>query len=324
MAGGLIHDYLGRDLAAARNPKYYTDRERLILSALKLNKNAKLVPIGSFTFPIQKYPSDIDVNAFVTIASARTFVKDLQKLVKRLTSREAAARGIFFSDFKAGDAGGGEGIHWTAPEILAGKNVHGRLLDAVQQKSIVKLDIIAISDRAVEASAFFLLMYPDGKFVNIPEDFYATYADNLRADARAYWKDKPFKSIKRMWSLGRLSGSKKLLLALAPAIDSNLSVLGQVASDSETLALLMLAVEQKRIQWTKSLAARVRACVDGFLRRMSNVADINIGADVMDLALSMRGAPSATGFAKLSEVVAALLKKETHEWAKSAGISPSV
>lgn len=276
--GGLIHEFSSEQLLKQRNPEFYTTAEKEIIRLLtvKRSKNAMVVPVGSFTFSIQKYPSDIDINESVIIRSVDGFVTDLKNMIRRIKKKKA--KDIYFSDFKAGKTESGEGIHWTEKEILKGKTDQSNggidLVEALSQESVVKIDIIAVdSQRIIEASAFFVLYLGSiDNPVNVPINFFDVYVDGLKRDIEKYKEIKPFKAVKRLWSLMRLEKNTDVLRKLAPLIDSNVSLMSQISADLETIHLI---VEKHGEDLNNQrLKAKFETIIDGFIKRLSTVDDI--------------------------------------------------
>lgn len=290
--GGLIHNYTDEVVYKERDQKYYTDREKEIINMLRINndRTTKVDPVGSFTFALQKYPSDIDIKETVVVTKISSFVKDLKKMVHKIISPESAKKGFYYSDFKAGKDKDGNGLHWTADEVLSGrKEVKGTLVpieDAIMTNdSIVKIDFISLdSIRVIEASAFFFLytnvVGPDGKLIsiNLPSDFIGLYAKILMGDIAKYVDKNPFKASKRLWNLGRLIGDTTILKKLAPLIESNVSVLGQINADIETIVLLISKYKNEDEGSIYYLGLKRNTFIDvlnSFEKRLSNISDMN-------------------------------------------------
>lgn len=290
--GGLIHEYTDSALYQQRDPKYYTDQEKEILKLLKINKSTNTIidPIGSFTFSIQKYPSDIDVNEVVVISPTNNgslkvegitkFIDDLRKLVGKVKAKSKKGLGIYFSDFKAGKDESGDGIHWNEKDIEKGNTVINDkkyyLSEALLQKSIIKLDIILITnDRILEVSSFFMLYNKDGSFINLDENFFETYSQNLKNDINKFHDIKPFKAVKRLWNLSRLNKDTEILSKLAPLIDSNISLLSQIGADLETLLILLNTKNGELDESIISQKKKIVNTLNSFLKKISNIVDIN-------------------------------------------------
>ena len=320
MSGGLIHQYKRSKLEGARDPQFYTDAEKAIIELLRVNADAKVQPVGSLTFPIQRFPGDIDLKQDVVVRDPKAFARELQNLVKRLTSIARSEAGIFFSDFKAGIAKDGSGAHWTAKQVMQGRRGNLPLYKAITQKSVVKLDVLILhGDRVIEASSFFVLMRPDGSYINIPENFFEIYHEILKEDIREFWRVKPFKALKRLWNLSRLTRDTKTLEILAPAIDSSLSVLSQVVADLESVILL---IANPFVQWGKTTAPRIRRIIDSFLRRLSTIADIDVPLPLMESIKALKTDLSLGMLEFAKNQVAELLKVETEEFIRSVGLTP--
>ncbi len=310
--GGLVHNFSDGQLLEQRNPKYYTDLEKRIIDLFTIGDNAIVVPIGSFTFAIQKYPSDIDINETITIHGTKDiprFIQDLQRLIKKIQDLEnleakGVNRGImplqvFFSDFKAGSyisADGEEkGIKWTADEILEGYNKeHNISLEHAiyypNKNSVIKLDVIVLAeDRIIEASTFFVLEfeheYKGRKYANLPNNFFMAYINTLKKEILKYSSGasngrhevKLLKSIKRLWSLARLERNFQILRLLKDIIDSNVSLLGQINADIETIELLL-----EKYEMTPDIKESLIQILNAFLKKLSTIADIELPREIFE------------------------------------------
>lgn len=282
MSGGLIHKITNDDLIANRNPKLYSDDERKYIDLISV-RDSIVDPIGSFTYKIQKYPSDIDINQTIKIKNGN--FKTIVNQLKRIAVNIMKAKNVYFSDFKAGvDVRYPEDrdkyiLRWTIPEILLGKKVLPgnkiiTLEEVLQMKSVLKLDIIVFTDgRFIETSTFFILekLNDNGttEFINIPANFFEMFTEELKREVLKYTKPetlKFFKAVKRMWSLARVTKDIKMLKKLEPLINSNLSLVSQINADLETLELLLDKTNdipiEKIIQTINSIGKRLSTIID--------------------------------------------------------------
>ena len=65
------------------------------------------------------------------------------------------------------------------------------------------------------------------------------FVTHAAADGLEFFKEKPFKSIKRIWSIARVLQDTKTLTTLKHLILSDVSLLSQINSDCETMILLI-------------------------------------------------------------------------------------
>lgn len=344
---GLIGNVSDENLMALRDPKLYTDDENKFINLLSLKHDAIAQPIGSFTHKIQKYASDIDINEVVTIKNNNfnVFISDLQDNIRKILK----AKNVYFSDFKAGlDVRYPNDkekfvLRWSPQEILNGyKVLEGgvkiSLIDAVKMVSILKMDLIVFTNnRFIEESAFYILesVTPEGKkFINVPADYYEIFKEALKKDIKKYSTNgenfKIFKAVKRMWSLARLTKDTNMLRALKPLIDSNLSLLGQINADLETLELLVDKIS------TYSLNIPNNQMIDSIEligKKLSNVADINLDYKIINNLikeltnfLKKKNIKSFEPFKKTLELfhdyLLSVINKEALEYMKYSGLIP--
>ncbi len=283
---GLIHEIPVSKLKSVK-PKSATPKE--ISNIVKLitihDPNlSEINRLGSSTFSIQKYFSDVDINDTITIEGTSEqvteyFLKEIRALLYDIYRNS----NVYFSDFKAGVDNKGESVHWTLDQLLSSTNDE-KLIEAFQQESVIKVDIIApYGDRFIEASTFFILANVNEKgkkkYLNIPDDFFVKFTQALKKEVIKYANEKPFKAVKRLWSLGRVNNDLKLLKKLAPMIDSNLSLLSQINADLETLILMLEKIEQLP---TQEMAIEV----DQFKERLATIADIELPLDDLDMSFN--------------------------------------
>jgi hypothetical protein len=288
VSGGLINTFTDEQLFMNRNPKYYTDREKETLDLVTVKSDdTDIEPVGSFTFSIQKYPSDIDVNEFISVTTIEDFLKNFRDTISKIAL--SYRKGYYFSDFKCGKIED-EALHWSMEEIFRGykkvtighKTKSINIIDALKQESIVKLDIISVDyNRIMEASAFFVI-YVNDEATNISDKFFEEYIDNIRKDVQKYKDIKPFKSVKRLWSLSRIEKNTKVLRDLSGLINSNISLLGQISADLETMYILF----EKYMDDIKIIDVNKKKLVlivDSLIKKLSNIDDITKITSAFDL-----------------------------------------
>lgn len=101
--------------------------------------------IGSYVNPNREFYSDVDLEEVLDDITISDFIRKLQSIIREIKKR----KDIFFLDFKAGNRNG-QPIKWSQQEILAGyryiddKKIS--LAGALQDKAIVKLDVLLLTD----------------------------------------------------------------------------------------------------------------------------------------------------------------------------------
>jgi hypothetical protein len=157
------------------------------------------------------------------------FIENLKKIITNINS----TKNVFFSDFKAGD------LHWTVDEILNGQKNNLTLIEACKLKGVIKLDIIAPYDeRYLEMSTFFILQ-SQSELINVDQNYFANFTNSLIEDIEKYKVTKPFKAIKRIWSLSRINNDIDTLVKLEFLVRSNIALFAQINADIETVELLI-------------------------------------------------------------------------------------
>lgn len=322
MQAGLIHMIDDEELIKNRDPRLYTDKERDIMKLLSLNRDALVEPIGSFTYNIQQYPSDIDLNQtiFVKGNDLSGVAIDMKNTIHNILMQP----NVYFSDFKAGiderflDNRDLYIIRWTPEELIRGfKLLPGnktlRLKDALKMKSVVKLDIIAfVNDRFIEASTFFILQNANsGKYFNLDDNYIENFITQVKDEILKYSTPGPsmklFKSVKRMWSLARVMKDFETLRKLEPMINSNLSLLGQINADLETMALV---IEKARILPSKELDISINT----ISKKLSTIIDIPLKDYILvefidEIKLLLQQRPNNIARTKIIEVL-----EEMHDY----------
>lgn len=290
MEGGLIHRISNRELLATRDPKYYTEDEKKYIDLLSVD-GSEVQPLGSFTFKIQKYPSDIDINQTIKIRNNN--FKVIADNLRNIAMRIMREKNVYFSDLKLGIDNRYPNnkdkfiVRWSISDLINGYKMlpDNKVLtieDALKMQSVIKLDIIGFTDnRFIEASTFFLLEKIDNDgnitYVNVPADFFDKYIEALKGEVLKYTSEpniKYFKAVKRMWSLARINKDMKTLKKLEPMINSNLSLLGQINADLETLVLLI--EKTQNIPNNKKPYKEIDLTLNSIGKRISTITDIDI------------------------------------------------
>jgi hypothetical protein len=195
------------------------------------------------------------------------FIESLKTIVSNLDEQT-----VFFSDFKAG------GLHWTKQQIMDGFNGELALSDACFIKDVIKLDIIApYNERYLEMSTFFVLKSLN-EYINVESNYFESFRRSLLEDIAHYQESKPFKAIKRVWSLARLGNDNQILDLLHELIRSNIALIAQINADVETLILLVEHSSNYNLDF-------VLAELDGFRERLSPILDISIDVEKVNLMI---------------------------------------
>jgi hypothetical protein len=317
MRGGLIDEISPDKLDSLKSDDEIPDAIKKYIKMMTI-PDSKIIRVGSSMNKIQPYYSDVDVMDIVykpikTEELIKYFIENLKILVINITNSSKD----FFSDFKAG------GLHWTVEQILNEKNGELSLYNACQIKDVVKLDIIVPYDeRYLEMSTFFILKSVS-EYINVTNDYFSNFKNSLLVDIEHYKDTKPFKSIKRVWSLARLNKDNNTLKMLYKLIKSNIALIAQVNADIETIILL---IEHKSNYDLKFIFNEL----DGFKERLSSILDVTIDIDKVDLMIEniklMFGLRKTVGgnetdiiqsLTKLHDYLLNIINNETFEYLKS-------
>lgn len=324
----MLHHIPKKRLGDSRPPDSYSTQEKKFFKLVKLHNKVDILPVGSFSFKIQSKPSDIDIQETAVYSGkkiAREILSDIKNIINRMDQNG------YFSDFKAGMDSKGESIHWTKSEIKRGnKTINGKkysLKDALLQKSIIKLDyFVKLRERFVEFTTFFILQEKTKngkKYINTEPLNIQDLVDDLKKDIIEYQYKNPFKAVKRLWSMSRITGNNDVLKKLAPLLNSNLSVLSQINADFETI---MLMIEKLKKLPRNSLSKMI----DGMKERITHVIDIQYDEDWFDSmidsarkALLSRDYHSVISIlTQLKEYLKELIDKYTIDYLTRKGLWP--
>jgi len=235
--------------------------------------NTQVIRVGSSMLKIQPYFSDIDIMNIIhkKVSSdelVHFFINELKNIIKNLQSMP----NVFFSDFKAG------GLHWNIEQIIEEKNEELTLFDACFIKDVIKLDIICPYDeRYLEMSTFFILKSVH-EYINVESNYFESFKKSLLNDIAHYQESKPFKAIKRVWSLARITNDLSTLELLKDLIRSNIALISQINSDIETIILLVKHSSKYDTNFVLNE-------FDGFRERISTIVDIELDYEKINLMI---------------------------------------
>jgi hypothetical protein len=314
LSGGLINEINPEDLA--KEKKLYTVPTKL-KEYIKLItiKDSDVKRVGTSAFKIQPYFGDVDIlNIIDKDVSTDVLVDSFTNELKQIVSKILEDKNIFYSDFKAAN------MHWTSSEVVNGVKNGITLTDACKTKGVVKIDIIApYNQRYVEMSAFFILKSNTG-YVNVESDYFQIYKKLLLDDIEKFKDKNPLKAIKRAWSLAKYTHNKKAMNKLKDIIHSNLSLLGQINADLETIKLLIEHDSPYDVNF-------ITTGIDKFKELISTILDIQIDERVVyvmvENILSLIKTPNPSKEKLLEaldtfhDYLLEIINKETKEYIKS-------
>lgn len=234
--------------------------EFLTFKTSSLIKESKSVIFGSYNLKVQPYPSDIDCKNFIEYVGnpndcISDAIRNFQDKVRTIVNTPS----WYFTDAKAGFYSDHEAIHWTASEILQGfrngevEDFNGHkgsmtLAEAFRQylpnaKNLIKIDMVVPYYKGYIECTMVYVFKINGKYVNnIDEDFsLEANLRGLRNDALKQQKsNKLLKVVKRIYSQARAVDDVYTGKLLEPLLRSDVSKLGAIKSDIDTLELLFI------------------------------------------------------------------------------------
>lgn len=270
MHGGLIGQIPPSRLSARKKDYSISEKIKKYVNLITV-PNTTVIPVGSSMSKMQPYFSDVDIMNIVEIPLdtdnlIRFFIDNLKKIISNATNKP----NVFFSDFKAG------GLHWTVNEIFTEQKDGISLSDACKKKDVIKIDIIApYNERYVEMSTFFILKSSSG-YVNIGNDYFSNLQISLLEDINQYKTIKPFKAIKRVWSLSKAKNDLNTLNKLKYLVRSNIALMAQINADIETLVLLIEHDSKYNLDFVINE-------LDAFKDRIAQISDIDYDEEKIDV-----------------------------------------
>lgn len=217
-----------------------------------LTITGKYKVIGSSSVKSILYNSDYDLDELIKSSkNPDNYFKHLYKLFKEKFQIAKKDPSIFITDFKCGEYSG-ETIRWSYNDMMKGYILTPvgekiSFIDALKQKSTIKLDIIAlINGSFTEFSENYFIkignvsnFYPDEiNKKNILESIKQSYNDYIS-------EENYLKALKRAYAYKSITGDskyKKQLITLIEFFNSPVGILNKAVSD---LNVLILLLEQK-------------------------------------------------------------------------------
>ena len=147
-------------------------------------------------------------------------------------------------------------LRWKPQDILNGflklrGNEKLDIGDTIDMKAPIKIDVWALVDsKFIECTNFYILkgMDNNGKciFYNVPENYFNTVLESLRQQVEKFGYNnqknlfyKPYKMVKRMFSLSRLECNNNIYDTLLLIINGEVGQINQLSALIEVLILMM-------------------------------------------------------------------------------------
>lgn len=167
-------------------------------------------------------------------------------------------------------------LRWSPSEVLSGrkilrKNVFITLNDAINQNTLIKLDVVTwITSRYLSIEVFFDLKYIEDDTIKAFHPL-ESYRESLLTAIQYYSMKEnynPLKVAKRLWSLSRIIDCSSLMEAINPLLRSDPAALNQVVADIETITLMLK--NKYNNHYSKIDIDRMFLQMLGFQKRISN------------------------------------------------------
>jgi hypothetical protein len=231
-------------------PRNYPSSVVDILEAMSLSGGKGMRVIGSASLRSIQFVGDYDANETIQ-GSPEKVAKGLQGVVRKLQKLPD----VIIGDIKCGGTMD-EPLRWTPAQIIAGKNGHTTLTEAVSQDAMKKIDAVGlVGGRYVELSVVYL--FPRESLDN------KALAGILKEEIKAQLAEKNYwKAMKRFFSLNRLTNLKKAE-SMVPIFNGDMGRLYSVITDIATLLYLL---ENKQ-----GSTEKMRAVIDDFRARLANI-----------------------------------------------------
>jgi hypothetical protein len=217
---------------------------------MSLSEGKHMRVIGSASLRSIQFVGDYDANDTI-YGSPEEVAKGLQGVVRRLQK----IPDVIIGDIKCGGTME-DPLRWTPAQIIAGKNGHTSLSEAVAHEAMRKIDAVGlVGGRYVELSVVYL--FPN----EVVSD--KTLAGILQKEIKNQLNEKNYwKALKRYFSLQRLEDKAKAE-AMVPIFNGDLGRLYSVITDIATLLYLL---ENKQ-----GSTKKMREVIDDFRARLANI-----------------------------------------------------
>lgn len=229
-------------------------------------------------------------------------------------------------------------VRWTGPEISSGfKLLPGNrkitLKHAIAQQTISKIDMwTLINGRFQEVTDLYTFIFKNIKgeteVLNYENDI-EHLEESLKIEIQKYAFSKkffkPFKMVKRMWSLARITKDLRMVKILTPLVQSDVGRLSQMNSDIEVIIDILAKVKSPPLP-------SILKEIDNFRPRLANAYEINIDEQrlddmIVDILKHKNNTVKDKKYIinelhKIKEYLAILIKNETVKYLNKVGLVP--
>lgn len=350
----------GFDIYRTRSMNGLSDDTQNIIKLITFSDST--APVGSFKYKVHRYPGDIDIFEPVKICCTREkAIGSISKELKSIATKVKNSKTVFWGDFKAGldfiykpitgeshsqyeDRTGlklnlstGDDWHeaarkyyvvrWTVDEVVRGTKVllSGTALtleEAITHDTLIKLDLWGkVDGNYTEITNFFVFAWTDGNEDHVLNADLEDRLESLNSDIKKYsspdhWN--PLKLAKRLWNKALYIKDDKLTHKLYPLFSSGAAILNQVVGEAETLRFMYEKIPDNKLP--KKVMDKQ---IEGFKRRINDVAEIVVDASVYDLIDSIvknNINKKIMLLKELEDMLTGLVTKYTENWLSQANV----
>jgi len=232
---------------SVKEPKDYSKKERDVFAFLSLQGTQRVV--GTASVKEIDYASDYDLMEYVSFGRAVEMYEMILDLFREKFRKAYSSKSIWITDFKCGVLPGGKPIRWDRKSVEDGfiviEDRKVNFIDCLQQKSIIKLDVISLIDKLFhEFSEIYFINFGDFKVYNPVTTKKENIEVSLLLDVQHYASSgNYFKALKRLFAYFRIAEKEAPLVQTL--VDFFNSPVGELASYKSDLELISIILSQK-------------------------------------------------------------------------------
>jgi len=232
---------------SVKDSKDYSKKERDVFAFLSLHGTQRVV--GTASVKEIEYASDYDLMEYVSFGRDLEMYEMILDMFREKFRKAYKSKSIWITDFKCGILPGGKPIRWDRQSIEDGYMViedrRVNFVDCLQQKSIIKLDVISLIDKLFhEFSEIYFINFGDFKVYNPITTRKENIETSLLLDVQHYaGEGNYYKALKRLFAYFRISGKEPQLVKTF--VDFFNSPVGELSSYKSDLELISIILNQK-------------------------------------------------------------------------------
>ena len=200
-----------------------------------MSLESKVNVVGSASIKRNIYYSDYDLFETIKNKTPTIILNHFRSVFNIIKSQPNSV----ISDFKCGSSANGEPLRWDYSEINLGVNNGISFEEAIQQKGIIKLDIITfVNGRYVEITEVYNIKMNDKSNMDYSnEEVIKAITDEYKDEVRNL---NFMKALKKMYSIIKLNNNKDPRLdVLIDYFNSPIGLLYRCRADLETILLIL-------------------------------------------------------------------------------------